>query len=79
MNPAGGSAVYASWNGATQVSTWTVLAGTTPSALVPAGSAPRHGFETMIAVNSLGPYFAVTADDASGRELGRSATVHRGN
>jgi hypothetical protein len=79
MNPAGGSVVYASWNGATQVSTWTVLAGKTPSALIPAGSQPRHGFETKIAVNSLGPYFAVTADDASGHELGRSATVQLGN
>jgi len=79
MNPAGGSVVYASWNGATQVGSWTVLAGKTPGGLVPAGSAPRHGFETRIAVNSLGPYFAVTADDASGRELGRSATVHLGN
>jgi hypothetical protein len=75
MNPAGGSVVYASWNGATQVSTWTALAGKTPSALVPAGSAPRHGFETRIAVTSLGPYFAAAAVDASGRELGRSATV----
>ena len=29
----------------------------------------------MITVNSLGPYFAVTADDASGRVLAQSATV----
>jgi len=79
MNPAGGVAVYASWNGATLVSTWMVLAGPTPSALVPAGSAPRHGFETRIPVNLLGPWFAVIANDASGRELGRSATVHLGN
>ena len=27
VNPAGGSVVYASWNGATEVNTWTVLAG----------------------------------------------------
>jgi len=78
MNPAGGSVVYASWNGATLVSTWTVLAGKTPSGLVRAGSAPRHGFETKIPVTSLGPYFAVTANDASGHELGRSATVKLG-
>ena len=79
MNPAGGSVVYASWNGATRVSSWTVLAGKTPGALVPAGSAPRHGFETRIAVTSLGPYFAVAANDASGHELARSATVRPGN
>jgi hypothetical protein len=29
----------------------------------------------VISVNSEGPYFAVTALDASGRQLGRSATV----
>jgi hypothetical protein len=28
-------------------------------------------------VNSEGPYFAVTAHDANGRQLGRSATVKR--
>ena len=33
------------------------------------------GFETMITVNSVGPYFAVAAEDASGRVLARSATV----
>jgi Arylsulfotransferase (ASST) len=31
--------------------------------------------ETMITVNSPGPYFAVNAEDASGRVLARSATV----
>jgi hypothetical protein len=31
----------------------------------------------VISVNSEGPYFAVTAHDASGRQLGRSATVKR--
>ena len=76
-NPARGSAVYVSWNGATDVETWTVLAGQNPSSLALAGSQPRAGFETMISVNSEGPYFAVTAHDGSGRELGRSATVRR--
>ena len=75
VNPAGGSVVYASWNGATDVTTWTVLAGKTVSALVQAGSQRRSGFETMITVNSMGPYFAVAAEDASGRVLARSATV----
>jgi Arylsulfotransferase (ASST) len=76
-NPARGSAVYVSWNGATDVETWTVLAGRNPSSLAVAGSQPRAGFETMISVNSEGPYFAVTAQDGSGRQLGRSATVRR--
>jgi hypothetical protein len=76
-NPARGSAVYVSWNGATGVATWTVLAGRSPSALAAAASQPRAGFETLISVNSEGPYFAVTAHDSSGHQLGRSATIKR--
>jgi len=76
-NPARGSAVYVSWNGATEVAAWAVLAGKNPSTLAAAGSQRRAGFETVISVNSEGPYFAVTAQDAGGRPLGRSATVKR--
>lgn len=76
-NPSRGSAVYVSWNGATAVQSWTVLAGTSPSALAYAGTQRRSDFETVISVNSEGPYFAVTAHDASGRQLARSATVRR--
>jgi len=74
-NPAGGTTVYASWNGATQVATWLVLAGPSASSLAPVGSQPWSGFETAIAVASSGPYFAVVALDASGRELRRSGIV----
>jgi hypothetical protein len=74
-NPARGSIAYVSWNGATEVRTWRVLAGRSPAALAAAGSQPWAGFETKIPVNSDGPYFAVTAHDASGRQLGRSATI----
>ncbi|HEX3955191.1 MAG TPA: arylsulfotransferase family protein [Trebonia sp.] len=77
VNPAGGSTVYASWNGATEVDKWIVLAGTSPSQLAAAGSQQRSGFETAITVNTKGPYFAVTALDASGRQLSQSATVKR--
>jgi hypothetical protein len=79
VNPAGGSVVYASWNGATGVDTWTVLAGQAGNSLAPVGSQRRAGFETMIAVNTAGPYFAVTARDSQGRTLGQSATVRVGN
>jgi hypothetical protein len=72
---AGSSVVYASWNGATQVSRWTVLAGTSPNGLAQAASKGRHGFETAITVNNQGPYFAVIANDASGQSLGQSPTV----
>jgi hypothetical protein len=74
-NPARGSAVYVSWNGATAVRTWEVHAGAHPSALAPAGSQDWGGFETMVPVTSEGPYFMVVARDGTGRELGRSQTV----
>jgi hypothetical protein len=67
--------VYASWNGATQVNSWTVLAGTSPNGLAQAASKGPHGFETAITVNNQGPYFAVIANDASGQSLGQSPTV----
>jgi len=38
---------------------------------------PRAGFETVIAANSTGPYFMVTAHDSAGTLLGQSAAVHR--
>lgn len=74
-NPARGSAVYVSWNGATEVQTWEVLAGKEQSALTTVGAQRWAGFETVIVVNSDGPYFAVTARDSKGQWLGRSATV----
>ena len=67
--------VYASWNGATEVAAWQVLAGPGTSRLQPVGSAPREGFETAISVRAVGPYVAVKARDGSGRVLGTSAAV----
>jgi hypothetical protein len=77
--PAGASVVYASWNGATRVARWTVLAGSSPNKLAQAGSRGAHGFETAITVNNPGPYFAVTANDASGQALGQSPTILLGH
>jgi hypothetical protein len=67
--------VYASWNGATEVASWRVLAGGAPDALQPAAVAARSGFETKVPVAGPGPYVAVEALDAAGRVLGTSATV----
>jgi hypothetical protein len=75
VNPAGGSVVYVSWNGATDVASWTVRAGKTPTALGHVGRQERLGFETTIAVASAGPYFAVTAHDAHGAKIAQSQTV----
>lgn len=73
----GGVNVYVSWNGATEVYTWEVLAGSTASDVSPVAVAYRGQFETAITVNSVGPYFVVVAKDISGNELGRSEPVKR--
>jgi hypothetical protein len=69
----GKTTVYASWNGATQVVSWRVLAGSTSHGLAPAGAAPKDGFETAIAVPSGYRTFRVQALDARGRVIGTSA------
>ncbi len=72
--------VYASWNGATEVATWQVLAGPSPARLTPVGAAaPRKGFETTITVNTTKPYIRVQAKDGSGRVLGTSKVIKPGN
>jgi hypothetical protein len=67
--------VYTSWNGATEVRTWQVLAGSSPDQLRPVGSALWDGFETAIVVRTAEPYVGVQAKDHSGRVLGSSKAV----
>ena len=69
----GKTTVYASWNGATRVVTWRVLAGSTSHNLVLATTALKVGFETAIAVPSGYRAFRVQALDAHGRAIGASA------
>jgi len=68
-------AVSVSWNGATEVSSWRVLAGPSPSALAPAATAAKAAFQTTIAVPGAGPYVAVQALSAAGSVMGTSPTV----
>jgi Arylsulfotransferase (ASST) len=72
-----GTSVYASWNGATRIASWRVLAGPRPSRLKPVMSFPKTNFETEMAVRSTEAYFAVQALGSRGRVLGVSATVKR--
>jgi hypothetical protein len=67
--------LYTSWNGATEVADWEVLAGPGPDRLEPAGSVPRKGFETVIKVNTTEPYVGVRAKDTSGKVLGTAKAV----
>lgn len=74
-NPARGFMVYASWNGATDVRRWRILAGPSADNLAPVATMPRSGFETAVAVNAEGPFFAAVALDADGKVLGTSDAV----
>jgi hypothetical protein len=67
--------LYASWNGATEIDVWEVLAGPHPGRLEWVGSVPRDGFETSMLVHSFDPYVAVRAKDHFGQVLGISASV----
>ncbi len=75
---AGGSrvAVYASWNGATGIARWQLLAGPSGGPLRPIDSAPSEGFETRIRAVSSARTFAVRALDADGSVLATSARIH---
>jgi Arylsulfotransferase (ASST) len=61
-----GVTVYASWNGATGVRRWQVLAGPNARKLKPVRTATRGGFETAIQLKSPARVFAVRAIGASG-------------
>jgi Arylsulfotransferase (ASST) len=71
----GVTAVYASWNGATTVSSWQLLTGTSASHLTPTGATtPRTGFETTIPAPTA-PFYGVRALSASGKVLASSKAV----
>jgi hypothetical protein len=67
--------LYASWNGATEVATWEVLAGPSPDRLKAVASVPRSCFETAITARTAEPYVAVQAKNRSGRVLGTTKVV----
>jgi EmrB/QacA subfamily drug resistance transporter len=69
----GKTTVYASWNGATRLASWRVLAGASSSALVTVATAARAGFETSIAVPRAAATFELQALDAAHRVIGTSA------
>jgi Arylsulfotransferase (ASST) len=65
---------YVSWNGATGVSAWRVLGGSSPQQLAPLSTSARNGFETAIAVPAES-YLQVEALDSAGAVIGRTATI----
>ncbi len=70
-----GTSVFASWNGATKVARWRVLAGDDASSLEPIQTAKRQGFETQIDVSGQAAQYAVQALGSNGKMLGQSDPV----
>ncbi|MCW3033896.1 MAG: hypothetical protein QOK19_1982 [Solirubrobacteraceae bacterium] len=68
-------ALYASWNGATGVADWEVLAGESAEALSPVTTTAWAGFETALTVSSANSVFEVRALDKNGKTLSVSAPV----
>jgi hypothetical protein len=68
----GRSTVFASWNGATEVAAWRVLAGRDRSHLSFVASRGRTGFETSISFKRTFKEYEVVALDGRGKVLGRS-------
>lgn len=64
--------VYASWNGATEVASWRVLAGPSPTQLTPVANAPKSGFETTIVTPGPAAYVAAQALNSAGAVIGTS-------
>ena len=67
--------IYVSWNGATEVASWQVLAGSGPHAMKPLGTILREGFETALTVQSSEPYVTVRARNHLGQVIGTSKAV----
>ena len=66
---------YVSWNGATDVVRWELVAGPRKSQLRRVQIVAKKGFETRIPLRSAAGWIAVRALDRRGRALGRTATV----
>jgi len=63
-----------SWNGATEVATWRVLAGDDADELEPVAEVGKDGFETTIRIEAAA-VVAVEALDEGGEILDRSETI----
>jgi hypothetical protein len=71
----GGQTAYASWNGATEVKRWQVLAGSDAQHLQPVKEAAKSGFETPIRLTKAAAFYAVRALGANGKVLATSPAV----
>jgi len=77
----GGDSLYTvrmSWNGATEVERWQVLAGPTAQTLRPVAGSAKDGFETDVRVRTAEALIAVRALNPRGAVLGTSKPVPLG-
>jgi hypothetical protein len=70
-----GRTLYVSWNGATEVRKWRLLAGASRKSLRPVLTVPKNGFETAIPLRGGGNWVAAQALDRRDRSLARSPAV----
>jgi hypothetical protein len=70
-----GGAAYASWNGATDVARWQVLAGPGAGQLKPLQTVTKNGFETPIRLKKSAAFYALKAIGRDGKVLGTSEAV----
>ena len=70
-----GRTAYVSWNGATEVARWQVLAGPSGQSLHRVGERAREGFETALPFETDEAFVAVRALNARGAVLGTSRPV----
>ena len=67
--------LYTSWNGATTVAAWRVLAGASRRKLATLGTFPSTGFETAISAPTTAAFIRVQALSASGAVLRSSGVI----
>lgn len=67
--------VHTSWNGATEVASWRLLAGPSQQQLAPVATAVRTGFETELSTPAHESYVAVQALNQAGAVIGTSRTI----
>jgi hypothetical protein len=71
----GTAQLWASWNGATTVAAWRVLAGPTPPAMAPILTTGNRGFESAIGAHNGNSWFSVQAIGSKGQVLSTTRTV----
>jgi hypothetical protein len=71
----GGLSLHVSWNGATEVDSWTVLAGIRDDRLRPVARQRKTGFETPIGIAAGPSFVAVQALGGNGNVLSTSAPI----